>query len=183
MRQKIEEEIQIPEGITCELENKTLICKKDSYSISRDFSKSNVSISLSENKIILKCEKANKKQFKVLKSISAHIKNMFKGLNSPFVYKLEICHVHFPMNIKVDKDQLIISNFLGEQKPRIAKIVPGVKVEIKGQNIILSSPEIEKAGQTATNIEKATKISKRDRRIFQDGIFIVEKPLRRENEN
>jgi len=34
----------------------------------------------------------------------------------------------------------------------------------------------EKTGQTVANIERAGKIVGRDRRVFQDGIYITEKP-------
>ena len=105
---------------------------------------------------------------------------MFKGLDEKFVYKLQSCNVHFPMTLKVEKNKLIISNFLGEKTPRHAEILSGVDVEIKGQNITISSHDKESAGHTAANFEKATKIKNRDRRIFQDGIFIVEKPGRDE---
>jgi len=76
----------------------------------------------------------------------------------------------------VEGDEIIIKNFLGEKIPRKAKILPNTSVEIKSNQIIVSSSNIEFAGQTAANIERATKIKKRDRRIFQDGIFIIEKP-------
>ena len=85
------------------------------------------------------------------------------------------CNVHFPMNVKAEKGKLIVKSFLGETTDRIAKILEGVKVEVKGNQVVVSGFNKETAGQTAANIEKATRLTGRDRRIFQDGIFITEK--------
>jgi large subunit ribosomal protein L6 len=41
--------------------------------------------------------------------------------------------------------------------------------------VTVSGSDREKVGQTAANIEMACKIKKRDRRVFQDGIYIVSK--------
>jgi len=43
---------------------------------------------------------------------------------------------------------------------------------------VLNGPNLEDAGQTAANIERATKIKGFDPRVFQDGIYIIEKPGR-----
>ncbi len=64
---------------------------------------------------------------------------------------------------------------MGETTERIAKILPNVKVDIKGSAVTVSSNNIEAAGQIAANLEKATRLTGRDRRIFQDGIFITSK--------
>ena len=68
-----------------------------------------------------------------------------------------------------------ISNFLGEKRPRRAKIVGSTQVEIKGDVLLVNGPDIEAVGQTAANVEQATKIKNYDPRVFQDGIYIVEK--------
>jgi len=80
------------------------------------------------------------------------------------------------MTLKLEGDKLKISNFLGEKISRVAQVLPNVEVEIKGNEITISSHNKESAGQTAANFEKATKVKGRDRRIFQDGIFITHKP-------
>lgn len=179
MKQKIEETIQIPEGVSCTLESGVLKCKKDSAELSRPMVIPQVDVKLDGNSISLVCEKGNKNQIKLIRSYLAHIKNIFSGLNEKFVYELEAVNVHFPMTLKLEGDKISITNFLGEKKPRFAKVFPGAEVDIKGQKITVSSHNREAAGQTAANLEKATKVKGRDRRIYQDGIFITSKPERR----
>ena len=103
---------------------------------------------------------------------------MIRGVNEGFTYELKICSGHFPMTVKKEGEEVVISNFLGEKIPRKSKIIQGVDLEVKGDMIIVKSPDREKAGQTAANLEKATFIKKRDRRIFQDGCYIVSKPTK-----
>jgi large subunit ribosomal protein L6 len=119
-----------------------------------------------------------KRERKFVMATKAHIENMKEGVQKKFVYKLQICFVHFPMNVSVDKTNhvLVINNFLGEKKERRAKILPNTDVKIEGDTVTVESPDIEAAGQTAANMEVTTHIRNRDRRVFQDGIWITEKP-------
>jgi len=178
MRRQILEKVEIPEGIECKFLDDTLKCKKDSSEIQKKMNVIGISIRAEDNSIIFKCNSGNQRDFKIIKTNIAHVKNIFRGLQDKFVYKLEACNVHFPMILKLEGDKLIINNFLGEKIPRHAKILPNVEVEVKGTNITISSNDKEAAGQTAANFEKATVVKGRDRRIFQDGIYIVEKPRR-----
>lgn len=105
----------------------------------------------------------------------AHIVNMFNGVTDGYFAKLKVCSGHFPMQVKVEGTKLQIKNFLGEKIPRAASILNGVKVEVKGDMIEVNGIDKEKVAQTAANIEQATRITNRDRRIFQDGCYLVVK--------
>lgn len=173
---KIVEEIEIPEGISVIIGDNKIIAKKNNEEIYRNLNPK-IKINREGNKIILSC-RDRKKEKKIFWTIIAHIKNIFKGFEKKFKYKLQAVFVHFPMSISYDKEnrELIVKNFLGEKKDRKIKIIEGVDVKVNKDVIELESTDIEKAGLMASKIEKETKIRKRDRRVFQDGIFIVEKP-------
>ena len=128
-----------------------------------------------DNKIIIGYEKATKKEKKIINTSSAHIRNMIKGVQKKFEYELKICSSHFPMNVEKKGKKIIIKNFLGEKTPRESIILPNVEVQIEKEIITIESVNKEAAGQTAANLEQATKIKGRDIRIFQDGIYITNK--------
>jgi large subunit ribosomal protein L6 len=118
----------------------------------------------------LKVEANNKA---LINTIKRKVLSMMKGVKEPYKLHLKGAYLHFPMKFKMQGDELIIENFLGEKAPRKAKIPKGVKVEIKGTEIILESPDKELLGNAYTNIKRATYIKYKDRRIFQDGIYKV----------
>ena len=182
MKKQIIEKVEIPEGIECVFDSGILKCKKDSSEVQKPMKIIGVTIGIENNTIVFKSDAGNKKEYKIIKTNISHTKNLFKGLQGKFSYKLEACNVHFPMILKVEGNKLTINNFLGEKIPRHAKILPNVDVEVKGVNITISSKDKEAAGQTAANFEKATRVRGRDRRIFQDGIYIVEKAVREASE-
>jgi len=173
MKREIKEIIELPEGINAEVKGKTISIKKDDKEFSRAFE--GFEAKKEGNKLILHNPKSTKSEKKLIKSISAHLRNAIKGLKEDYVYQLKICFVHFPVSVELKENLLLIKNFLGEKIPRKAKILPGVKVKIEKDIITVSSYDKEKAGQTAANIETASKIRNRDRRVFQDGIFITKK--------
>ena len=172
MHLDLKEEIEIPEKVEISLDGNILIVKGPKGELKRNFP---LKITYDNKKISIEIKKATKRDKNILKTTVAHIKNMIKGVLEWYKYSLQIASVHFPMNVSATKEYVIIKNFLGETKERKAFILPGVKLEIKGDIISLESPDKEAAGQTAANIETATHITSRDRRIFQDGIWIIEK--------
>ena len=176
MRRKYVLEIKIPQGTKCSFENGVLKCERNGSNLERKISILGTEVKVDSEKITLVCDKANKKNIAMIGAFVAHIKNMLKGLEKEFEYKLEICNVHFPMTVKVEGDKVVVSNFLGEKINRHAKIISDVKVEVKGKEVSVTGKNIEKVGQTAANIERSAIVPDKDRRVFQDGIFITEKP-------
>ena len=108
-------------------------------------------------------------------TFKAHLKNMIKGATEGHIYQMKICSSHFPMNVELKNNELSIKNLLGETIPRIIKIEEGVDVKIEENIITRESSDKELAGQTAASIELKCKIPGKDKRIFQDGIYIISK--------
>jgi large subunit ribosomal protein L6 len=175
MRKELTYKTKIPTGVEVKLENKKLVIKGEKGEDSRLFHYPGMEIKIEDRHVILGCKVATKKEKSIIKVSLAHISNMLRGVKEGYVYKLKICSGHFPMTVEAKNNSIIINNFLGEKKPRIAKIIDSVEAKIDGDIVTIQSFNKEAAGQSAANIEKSTRISNRDRRIFQDGIFIIEK--------
>lgn len=169
-------EIIIPNGIEVTL-NDSVDIKGPKGEVKRKLGTFGIIIEKKGDSMFISSKKSTKREKKIICSIRAHIKNMIAGVQEPFVYKMQICSVHFPMTVTLDKQNnlLKIKNFFGETKERTARIVDGANVRIEGDKIEVESCDIEKAGQTVANIESSTRVRNKDRRIFQDGIFIVSK--------
>lgn len=171
----ITEKVAIPEGVTVEIVGPVVKVKGPKGENERAFAHPKITISKGEKHVIVESKKPTKREKTMLYSFVAHISNMLDGVNTGFVYKLKICSSHFPMSVSVEKGQVVIKNFLGEKIPRQADIMPGVEVKVDGNMITAEGVDKEKTSVTAARIEQATRITNRDRRIFQDGCFLVEK--------
>ncbi|MCE4628021.1 MAG: 50S ribosomal protein L6 [Desulfurococcales archaeon] len=170
--------VEIPEGVEVEVHGNKVIVRGPKGELEREFAlPKGVMLRKEDNKVVVEAYFANARKRAMVGTVAAHIKNMIIGVTKGYRYKLKIIYSHFPINLKVEGDKLIINNFLGERAPRIAKILPGVKVTIdkKNNDIIIEGIDIEKVGQTAANIELATKVKDKDRRKFMDGIYIYVK--------
>ena len=62
-----------------------------------------------------------------------------------------------------------------ERSARTTRIIGDCKVSVEGDDIIIKGVSLEDVGQTSANLEQATKIKRKDQRIFLDGIYVYEK--------
>ncbi|GAB6136104.1 50S ribosomal protein L6 [Thermococcus prieurii] len=171
----IREEVEIPEGVEVTVEKDVVKVKGPKGELQRELKYPGFKIFTEDGKVVIYKEFPRKKDIAIARTFKAHIANMIKGVTEGFTYKLKVVYSHFPVTVKVQGDEVVIENFLGEKNPRRAKILPGVTVKVRGQEILVEGIDKEAVGQTAANIEQATRITKWDRRVFQDGIYIVEK--------
>ncbi len=174
----IKDEIAVPEKVKVSLEKGTLKVKGPQGEISRKLSHPKVKLELKGKNLVLTSELPRKSEKALMGTYGAHIRNMLRGATEGFEYKMKIVYAHFPIKASVKGDVFMIENFLGEKFPRKTKILGSTKVQVKGDQVVLNGPNVEDVGQTAANIERATKIKGFDPRVFQDGIYITEKPGR-----
>lgn len=175
MLQIVSRKVEIPEGVKVNIDGKRVEVIGEKGRLVRDFSNSPVSINIEDNQVVVYTDDTRRRAVAMVGTVCAHIRNMIKGVTKGFTYKLKIVYAHFPISVKVEGDKILIENFLGERAPRVAKIVGNTKVIVKKDDIILQGINIEEVGQTAANIEQATKIKNKDPRKFLDGIYVYEK--------
>jgi len=167
--------VEIPEDVDIKIDGRIVTVRGEKGELTRDFSHTPISIYLEEKRITAKANWPRKREAALVGTICSHVRNMITGVTKGFTYKLKIVFSHFPISVKVKERTVVIENFTGERSPRIAKIVGDSKVAVKGEDIIVNGINVEAVSQTAANIEQATKIKKKDHRVFLDGIYVYER--------
>ena len=175
MKDYLRREIPLGKGVQASLVQNILFLKGPKGEAKREFVHPKVKISIEGDKIILQSPKATKREKTIMGSFQSHIRNLVQGVVEPHLYTLKICSGHFPMSVAVSGNEFVLKNFLGESVARKVKVIPGATIKITGTDITVSSPDVEVAGQMAACIEQLCRITNRDLRIFQDGIYITMK--------
>lgn len=174
-REILQERVELPDGVVVSIDGFKIKIKGPKGELQKELFDPDVKIESSGNAITFTSKQPSKSEKRIFYTLLSHLKNMVYGVVNSYIYKLKVCYVHFPVTVKIDQDKVFISNFLGEKIPRKATILEGVVVKISGDIISVEGIDIEKVSQTAANIEIATRITRRDRRRFQDGCYIIEK--------
>lgn len=173
----MERRVEIPEGVEVEVSGMKVRVTGPLGSLERDFSSPlfrDLGLRKEGNAVVISGPERRKKKAMV-GTIAAHIRNMILGVTKGFEARLKVVFAHFPMTVKLEGSELIVQNFLGEKTVRRARIPEGVKVEVSGDEIKVSGIDKEAVGLACSRIEQSTRLTGRDRRKFQDGIWITRK--------
>lgn len=79
------------------------------------------------------------------------------------------------MNVVMKGQTLEVKNLFGEAVPRSLVIPEGVSAKVEGDKITVQGIDKEKTAQAAASIEQLTRRPGFDKRVFQDGIYLLDK--------
>ncbi|MFX0041372.1 MAG: 50S ribosomal protein L6 [Candidatus Hodarchaeota archaeon] len=173
------EELEIPKGVTVLLEGGHQIRVKGPHgNIIKDFSHvRGINVAIKDNTIYFSTNFPKRETLALIKTIVSLVNNLIKGVQTNYKYVCKVAYSHFPctVEVKTDKKEVHIVNFLGERAPRVTNYLDNVKVEVEGDDVYLIGPDKESLGQVAANIKRACRIRKKDPRVFQDGVYLYRK--------
>ena len=170
--------LQIPDEVDAEMDHLELAVEGPNGSVTRRLWYPDISVSVEDGEVVLTSDEDDAKTMSTLGTFESHVQNMFHGVTEGWEYEMEVFYSHFPMDVAVQDGKVVIENFLGEKAPRTAPIHGETDIEIDGEFVTLTGPDIEAVGQTAADIEQLTRVTDKDVRVFQDGVYITQKPNR-----
>jgi large subunit ribosomal protein L6 len=171
-------EIDVPEDVDASMDHLDLTVEGPNGSVTRKLWYPDIDVSVEGGAVVITSEEEDAETNATAGTFESHVRNMFHGVTEGWEYEMEVFYSHFPMQVKVEGDEVVISNFLGEKAPRRAPIRGDTDVQVDGEEITLRGSDIEAVGQTAADIEQLTRVKDKDTRVFQDGVYITSKPSR-----
>lgn len=172
---EISKTIQVSDDVEITLDGRKVTVKGVKGTLTRDFSHAPVLMEKNGETIRIWAEWPRKKEAALVGTVYSHIRNMITGVRKGFTYKLKIVFSHFPISVKVKEKTVLIENFTGERSPRRAKIMGDTEVRVQSEDVIVQGINLEDVSQTAASIEQATKVKKKDPRVFLDGVYVYER--------
>ena len=173
---RIEHTVEIPEGVSATIDGDMITITGPKGSLSREFASARHDVFQEGGALLVRIDLPRRKERALAGTWNAHLNNMVKGVTDGFTYKLKALYSHFPMTLAVKGNEFVVNNYFGERVPRSAVIINGVEVKVQNKTeVTVSGMDKEAVGQTAANIERCTTVKKRERRVFQDGIYLIEK--------
>ncbi|TRZ67979.1 MAG: 50S ribosomal protein L6 [Methanothrix sp.] len=175
MVKELARQIEVPVGVDVDIGDTLVTVTGPLGTVSRRIWYPSIVVRKEDSSLIVVTKTDRKRNRAMVGTLASHLGNMIRGVTDGFEYRMKVVYSHFPIQLKATKEKLVISNFLGGRKPRTANILGDTKVDIQGDAVIVTGIDKESVGQTMANIEQATKVRGFDIRVFQDGIYLVDK--------
>mmetsp|Transcript_5041 Transcript_5041/g.7609 ORF Transcript_5041/g.7609 Transcript_5041/m.7609 type:complete len:191 (+) Transcript_5041:472-1044(+) len=173
----------VPEGVEVSSKSRVVTVTGSLGTLHRNFKHLSVDIQVIEDGRVVKidCWFADRKLSACVRSVSAAIKNMMKGVTVGFEYHMRLVYAHFPINVHIPSDKLSIEvrNYIGQKEIRRIKMLPGCTIE-KGESsvkdeLIIKGIDLELVSLSAALIQQSCAVKNKDIRKFLDGIYVSER--------
>ncbi|ERH00470.1 MAG: archaeal ribosomal protein L6P [Halonotius sp. J07HN6] len=168
--------ITLPDDVSATVDHLDLTVEGPDGSVTRRLWYPDIDVSVENGEVVIETDTEDAKTTATVGTFESHVHNMVDGVTDGWEYKMEVHYAHFPMQVDVEGGEVVIENFLGERAERRTPIRGDTDVQIDGEEVTLTGADKEAVGQTAADIEQLTKVTDKDNRVFQDGVYIVEKP-------
>lgn len=168
--------VKLPEGLKAAVSGKVVEMTGPLGTLKRDFGHMPLVVfRLEGGEITISTPRDRREDKMFMNTAESHVLNMITGVTKGYRYKLSIVHVHFPMRLIIQGDNITLENFLGSKVKKSAKKLPDVKIRVVDKDVFVEGLDKEHVGQTAAGLEHMTRIRFKDRRVFKDGIYLVER--------
>jgi len=167
--------VQLPDGVKASMDARRFSVEGRLGIVRKNFDRINVEIRVEGRSVQIWPFSRKKKDSIISNTVHSLVENMITGVTEGYYYRLKVVYAHFPITVKTKGDAVVVENFVGERSPRLSRIIGDCKVTVEGDDIVVKGVSLEDVGQTAANLELASKIKRKDQRIFLDGIYIYQK--------
>jgi large subunit ribosomal protein L6 len=146
------QEIQIPAGVTVTKNGNIILVSGPKGKISKTF-RDDITITISDKMVVLNVQRNDKFSKSLWGTYASHIKNMIKGVETPYQKKLILEGVGFKSEVKGKT-----FNFaLGFSHPIIVSIPEGIVATAEKNNITISGVDKELVGSFTAAIRALKK--------------------------
>lgn len=182
MKHYLEERIvEVPESTDAKMEpirgGYTVSIKGPKGELTKTFSRLNVHLSLKEKIFTIQSHFGKKREAAMVGTIAGHLKNMIKGVNEQYTYRVRVITSHFPATVEVQTNEVLIKNLYGRRDPIRVPLDPSVDVKVKGEFVTITGINKEATSQVAARLAEASRLRGRrskDPTVFQDGLYVVD---------
>lgn len=182
------DEIEVPQGVDVQFRSREVTVKGPLGTLKRNFRFLNFDGRLirdpatKRSKIRVRMWFAKRKQRALVNTVLSQIKNLFRGVQTGYRFKMKTANRHFPIHTVLNSDGTVVEvkNFIGEKIVRRVELLPGVKAsktEEAKDEITLQGPDLNNVSLSCALINQSMKVAKKDLRKFLDGIYVSEKRL------
>src|SRR5256712_12673245 len=139
----IERVVAVPDGVQVQIEGGHVVVKGPRHALRRTLSHPRIRMQVDGKQVKIRSEYPRRKDGALVGTFAAHLRNMIVGVTDGFTYEMKIVYSHFPVKATVKESGVIIENFLREKILRRANILGETKVEVKGDQDLLTGSDIQ----------------------------------------